>query len=111
MILLTTDWGQAWTMASISVGVVFCILLLIVCVLVVFSRLAQDKPVKPAAAAPVATLAGSPKSSRMASGADEAAVAMAVYLYLNGRHDEESGVLTIQVNEHSLWHEELNERL
>ena len=36
---------------------------------------------------------------------------MAVYLYMNGRHDDESGVLTIHVNEHSLWHEELNERL
>ena len=43
--------------------------------------------------------------------ADEAAVATAVYLYLNGRHDEESGVLTIHVNDHSLWHEELNDRL
>ena len=98
-------------MAGISVGVVFCILLLIVCVLVVFSRVAQDKQPKPVAAMSAVSPVGSPKSAHKTSGADEAAVAMAVYLYLNGRHDEESGILTIQVNEHSLWHEELNERL
>ncbi len=108
MILLTTDWGQAWTMAGISVGVVFAILVLLVCVLTVFSIVAQGKKVKPAAvAAPVA----SPKSAVKGSAAEEAAVATAVYLYLNGRHDEESGVLTIHVNDHSLWHEELNDRL
>ncbi len=112
MILLTTDWGQAWAMAGISVGVVFCILLLLVCVLAVFSAVAQGKPEANAVSAVSPVV--SPKSVRAvssASGADEAAVAMAVYLYLNGRHDDESGVLTINVNEHSLWHEELNERL
>lgn len=106
MILLTTDWGQAWTMAGISVGVVFTILVLLVLVLMVFSVVAQGKTEKPAVAAPAA-----PKSSKKVSKADEAAVAMAVYLYMNGRHDEESGVLTIKVSEHSLWHGELNERL
>lgn len=108
MTLLTTDWGQAWTMAGISVGVVFTILLLLVCVLVIFSLVAQGKKEKPAVAQ-VATVAS--KSAQKGSQADEAAVAMAVYLYMNGRHDEESGILTIHVNEHSLWHEELNERL
>jgi hypothetical protein len=39
---------------------------------------------------------------------DMVAVATAVYLYLNSAHDEESGVLTIQNDEHSLWHAELN---
>ena len=108
MILLATDWGQAWMMAGISVAVVFLILILLVCVLSVFSMVAQGKKVKPAAA-----VAPAPKSvkSSGASKADEAAVAMAVYLYMNGRHDEESGRLTIHVNEHSLWHEELNDRL
>lgn len=108
MTLLTTDWGQAWTMAGISVGVVFTILLLLVCVLVIFSLVARGNKEKPAVAQ-VATVAS--KSAQKGSQADEAAVAMAVYLYMNGRHDEESGILTIHVNEHSLWHEELNERL
>ena len=106
MILLSTDWGQAWTMAGISVGVVFSILVLLVVILQVFSLVAAGKKVKPTAvAAPAA------KSVSGSSAADEAAVATAVYLYLNGRHDEESGILTIHVNEHSLWHEELNDRL
>ena len=108
MTLLTTDWGQAWSMAGISVGVVFTILLLLVCVLAIFSYVAQGKKVKPAVAKAAET--GRPESETI-SQADEAAVAMAVYLYINGRHDEESGILTIHVNEHSLWHEELNERL
>lgn len=95
-------------MAGISVGVVFTILLLLVCVLVIFSYVAQGKQVKPATPAPAAPVA---KSSHNGSAADEAAVAMAVYLYMNGRHDEESGILTIHVNDYSLWHEELNERL
>jgi len=108
MILLTTDWGQAWTMAGISVGVVFAILVLLVCVLAVFSALAQGKQVKPATvAAPANSCGPAPKGSAD----DEAAVATSVYLYLNGRHDEESGILTIHVNDHSLWHEELNDRL
>ncbi len=109
MILLTTDWGQAWTMAGISVGVVFSILVLLVLVLAVFSLVAQGKKASPAGVVP-AVQKSAPKVSK-AGGTDEAAVAMAVYLYMNGRHDEESGVLTIHVNEHSLWHEELNERL
>ena len=107
MILLTTDWGQAWSMAGMSVGVVFIILILLVVVLTIFSWVAKAGTAK-ALAAPVAD---APKSAPKASDADEAAVAMAVYLYLNGRHDEESGILTIQVNDHSLWHEELNDRL
>jgi len=97
-------------MAGISVGVVFTILVLLVLILSVFSIVAQGKKAKPAVAT-VAAAVPAPKSVSKASGADEAAVAMAVYLYLNGRHDEESGVLTIHVNEHSLWHEELNDRL
>ena len=117
MILLTTDWGQAWTMAGISMGVVFTILVLLVLVLTVFSIAAKSGTVKPVVAAVAPTPVAAPKSAAPKSAApksaaaDEAAVAMAVYLYMNGRHDEESGMLTIHVNEHSLWHEELNERL
>ena len=108
MILLSTDWVQAWTMAGISVGVVFSILVVLVIVLFIFSKVTQAGNAD--AAVPSVNTVKSAKSSKV-SDADEAAVAMAVYLYLNGRHDEESGVLTIHVNEHSLWHEELNERL
>ena len=107
MILLVTDWGQAWTMAGVSVGVVCLILVLLVLVLQVFSLVVSSKKTVKAAT-PVAAKA---KPAAQVAQADEAAVATAVYLYLNGRHDEESGVLTIHVNDHSLWHEELNDRL
>lgn len=95
-------------MAGIGPGVVFLILLLLVCILSVFSIVARGKKEEPVVAKVAET--GSHKSEQV-SQSDEAAVAMAVYLYMNGRHDEESGIITIQVNEHSLWHEELNERL
>lgn len=100
---------MAWTIAGVSMGIVFVILLLLVLILSVFNWLAGGKaaPAAPAAAAPAAA----PVTAGNASGSDEVAVATAVFLYLNGRHDEESGVLTIHVNEHSLWHEELNDRL
>ncbi len=108
MILLATDWGQAWTMAGISVGVVFAILVLLVLVLTIFSVVAGNKGKKAVA---VADKVAAPQSVGKGSAADEAAVATAVYLYLNSRHDDESGVLTIRVNDNSLWHEELNDRL
>lgn len=82
-------------MAGMSVGVVFLILVLLVLVLQVFSMVA----------------ARSPQTEHEDVAADEAAVATAVYLYLSSHHDEESGLLTIHVNEHSGWHEELNDRL
>lgn len=96
-------------MAGISVGVVFTILVLLVCVLAVFSAVTQGKKVKPVVA--VAPVAGDCGPAPKGNATDEAAVATAVYLYFNARHDEESGILTIQVNEHTLWHEELNDRL
>ncbi|MBQ8969547.1 MAG: OadG family protein [Bacteroidaceae bacterium] len=111
MILLTTDWGQAWTMAGISVGVVFSILVLLVIVLQLFSAVASGNGAAKPAVAAAPPISGGANSSAKGSANDEAAVATAVYLYLNGRHDEESGVLTINVNDHSLWHEELNDRL
>lgn len=100
---------MAWTIAGVSMGIVFTILLLLVLILSVFNWLAKGKATPSAAA--VAAPAAAPVVAGSASDTDEAAVATAVFLYLNGRHDEESGVLTIHVNEHSLWHEELNDRL
>lgn len=100
---------MAWTIAGVSMGIVFSILLLLVLILSVFNWLAEGKAAP--ATAPAAAPATAPAVACSASDTDEAAVATAVYLYLNGRHDEESGVLTIHVNEHSLWHEELNDRL
>ena len=49
--ILSTDWGLAWGMAGISVGVVFTILLLLVCVLYIFSAVAKGSAAKVEAAA------------------------------------------------------------
>ena len=97
MILLLTDWSTAWLMAGMSVGVVFFILVLLVLVLQVFNMVSGSS--------------ASQKAEHEETNADEVAVATAVYLYLSSHHDEESGLLTIHVNGHSGWHEELNNRL
>ena len=117
MILLSTDWGLAWGMAGISVGVVFTILILLVGVLYIFSAVAKGTAAKGAAAAQPKVLTGAEyvKSKQAdiasASDAEQAAIATAVYLYLGNQHDEESGILTIHHTDHTAWHAELNRHL
>lgn len=105
-----TTWADRWFLAGISVATVFAILIILVFVLAVFSfvatkasnagKAAQPAQAKPAAAVPVSE----------ASADDMAAVATAVYLYMNNSHDEESGVLTISQG-NSSWGSVLNPRL
>ena len=115
--LLSTDWGLAWGMAGISVGVVFAILILLVGVLYVFSLVfaAKSAPGETAAKKKVLTGAEFVKSQQAdiahASDMDEVALATAVYLYLGNQHDEESGRLTIHHTDHTAWHAELNKHL
>ena len=117
MTLLSTDWGLAWGMAGISVGVVFSILLLLVCVLYVFSAVAKGSTAKAEAAAKPKVLTGAEfvKSKQAsiadASELDKLAIATAIYLYTANQHDEESGLLTIHHTEHTAWHAELNRHL
>ena len=117
MTLLSTDWGLAWGMAGISVGVVFSILILLVGVLYVFSWVATRKAVKAETAAKPKVLTGAEyvksKQADIASASDneQAAIATAVYLYMGNQHDEESGVLTIHHTDHTAWHAELNRHL
>ena len=117
MTLLSTDWGLAWGMAGISVGVVFTILLLLVCVLYVFSAVAKGSTAKAEAAAKPKVLTGAEfvKSKQAdiasASDTDKLAIATAIYLYMGNQHDEESGILTIHHMDHPAWHAELNKHL
>jgi hypothetical protein len=69
---------------------------------------AAKSEVKPKAATKKAPAKDDTKQKVEGYEEDMAAVATAVYLYLNSAHDEESGVLTIQNDERSLWHAELN---
>ena len=104
-------------MAGISVGVVFTILLLLVCVLYIFSAVAKGSTVKAETAAKPKVLTGAEfvKSKQAdissASDAEKAAIATAIFLYMGNQHDEESGILTIHHTDHPAWHAELNRHL
>lgn len=107
--ILATKWTTAWLMTGLGIGAVFLILILLVFILQIFSKIAASSEVKPKSTAKKpARSADENKQKVEGYEEDMAAVATAVYLYLNSAHDEESGVLTIQNDEHSLWHAELN---
>ncbi len=105
--MIATNWTAAWLLTGVGIGVVFCILILLVLVLQFFSALTAKNGVKPLAA-PAAKQSSKPQPLSAASDADKAAVAVALYLYTNNLHDDESGVLTIHLNEHTAWHAVLN---
>ncbi len=111
MFILATKWSTAWLMTGLGVGAVFFILILLVLILQVFSMVFAEGGVKPKRFTKKANPVGDFKEQVEGYEEDMAAVATAVYLYLNSAHDEESGVLTIQQDQHSLWHAELNEKL
>jgi sodium pump decarboxylase gamma subunit len=106
--ILATDWTAAWLMTGVGVGVVFAILVILVLVLQIFDAVVGSSGVKPLAAKSAAGTVAQPKPLAAASDAEKAAVATAVYLYFNNIHDEESGKLTIHLNEHTGWHAVLN---
>lgn len=106
--VLLTNWGDAWMMTGIGIGVVFCILCILVFVLQGFGAVAKQGS-KAKAEAAVAT-EGAVKIVAEASELDKAAVATAIYLYQKSKGDQESGVLTIKMAP-SAWHAVLNERL
>ena len=106
MIILATKWSTAWLMTGIGVGGVFLILVLLVFILQLFGKIAAAGEIKPKKAQKIST--SDVKQKVEGYEEDMAAVATAVYLYLNSAHDEESGILTIQQDERSMWHAELN---
>lgn len=108
MMILATKWTTAWLMTGLGFGAVFSILVLLVLLLQIFSYVAAKSEVKPKAATKKAPAKDETKQKVEGYEEDMAAVATAVYLYLNSAHDEESGVLTIQNDDRSLWHAELN---
>ncbi len=107
--VLLTNWGDAWLMTGIGIGVVFCILVILVYVLQIFNYVA-NKSSKSETSSVSKASDTSVKSVAEASELDKAAVATAVYLYQTSKGDQESGVLTIKMTP-SAWHAELNERL
>lgn len=107
-----TSWADRFYLAGISVATVFVILIVLVFVLQIFNMVAQGASKAPKAAAAAAAPAAAQKAAPVADASEEekAAVATALYLYMNNAHDEESGVLTIAPSQ-SAWGAVLNPRL
>ena len=89
MMILTTNWGNAGTMALTSILLVFVVLVLLICVLKLFGVIFAQKNTATAPSAAV--------SSDGITDEEVAAIAVAVNLFFN-RHDEESDVLTFRQN-------------
>ncbi|MCF0181252.1 MAG: OadG family protein [Muribaculaceae bacterium] len=107
--LISANWGQAWTVTGMGIGVVFVILILLVIVLYIFESIVKKQNDDSAVKVGIAQN-GPVKPLAQASELDKAAVATALYLYEKSKGDQESGVLTIKHTQ-SGWHAVLNERL
>lgn len=109
MTILTINWSTVWLMTGLGIGTVFCILILLVLVLQIFTAVAPKttSKIKAGAVAVKEKIA----EDEIAQNSEHAAVATAVYLYLQSQHDEESGTLTIHHTDHPAWHSELNQHL
>lgn len=101
---------ETWQLAGISVAVVFIILVVLVCILNIFTIVAKKTANK---ARSVKTSYESNKQTKTfanASDEDKAAVAMAIYLYEQELKNQESRVLTI-THKCDAWSAQLNPRL
>ena len=102
---------ETWTLAGISVAVVFSILVVLVLVLNIFSFVATKAVIKkPSKKKDIKAEYNNAKTLANASLDDKAAVAVALYLYEQEVMNQESGILTITHNDHS-WSSQLNTRL
>lgn len=107
MITLSTNWSTVWLMTGLGIGTVFVILIVLFAVLSVFSKVTRKTRDKVLTG--VEAVKNVVEKEEIAESTRNAAIATAVYLYMQGRHDEESGIITIHHPDHPLWHAELNE--
>ncbi|MCQ2245896.1 MAG: OadG family protein [Bacteroidaceae bacterium] len=110
MNLLSANWAEAWMITGMSILVVFCILLLIVLVLLIFNMTAKKVTATARDVKQTYQVSKQVKAFEEASEEDKAAVAIALYLFYNDDHDKESGILTIN-KAPSAWGRVLNPRL
>ena len=102
---------ETWTLAGISIAVVFAILVVLVWILNIFSFVATKAVIKkPSKKKDIKAEYNNAKTLANASLDDKAAVAVALYLYEQDQMEQESGILTITHNDHS-WSSQLNTRL
>lgn len=107
-----TNWSTVWLMTGLGIGTVFVILIVLFIVLSIFStvtRKTRDK-VLTGVEAVKNVVENVVDKDDLGESTRNAAIATAVYLYMQGRHDEESGTLTIR-HTNSAWHAVLNKRL
>lgn len=112
MALLEINWSTVWSMTGLGIGTVFVILILLFVVLSVFSKVTRKTRDKVLTGVEVVKTAveNVVEKEEIAESTRNAAIATAIYLYMQGRHDEESGKLTIR-HTNSAWHAVLNKRL
>ena len=96
-------------MTGLGIGTVFVILLVLFGVLSIFSKVTRKTRDKVLTG--VEAVKNVVEKEEIAENLRNAAIATAVYLYMQGRHDDESGIITIHHPEHPLWHAELNQHL
>ena len=102
---------ETWTLAGISIAVVFAILVVLVWILNIFSFVATKAVIKkPSKKKDIKAEYNNAKTLANASLDDKAAVAVALYLYEQDQMEQESGILTITHDDHS-WSSQLNTRL
>ena len=102
MEMLNVAWSNAFTVMGLGLLVVFIVLILLVFLLDGFGWFFIKKEMSAVQAA----AASSTNSSSMLTAAEEAAVTMALHLFYNDVHDEESNVITIQETQ-TFWNSKI----
>lgn len=108
--MIATITSTTWQIAGVGVGVVFCILILLVFILQIFTLVAKKTHATVKVVQQDVNVKKLVQGFADASEEDKAAVAVALYLYFDEAHDHESGVLTHTYTEHH-WRRELNPQL
>lgn len=109
MQLLSITDLNIWSLAGMSILVVFVILLILVAVLGIFTAVAKKTNAKVTAVKENRIETKQVKTLEK-SEEDKAAIAMALYLYFKEKENRESRVLTITPTPNSAWGAQLNPR-
>jgi sodium pump decarboxylase gamma subunit len=101
MVLLSINWSNALIVTILGIGLVFFVLLLLICLLLIFGIVAKkfNKSEEPMSISQDETY------QSVISENESAAIAMALHLYYDDIHDDESYVITIKNtdNRYSPW--------
>ncbi|HOD89405.1 MAG: hypothetical protein QM212_09015 [Bacteroidota bacterium] len=103
-LFLAIQWGDVFALIGICFTIVLCIMALFVLILQLFAKVSKKKTVgQPKDNEKQIIEKNEVKSSKDTKDGEIAAFALAISLYLNEVHDNESLVLTIKNKENSNW--------